>query len=124
MNEAQNQADFSLAKAAASNVHQKALDAAQSAFDDQAEFIKAKHAANYQRAKGNHDQRKHDLGDPHLAQATKDFDAAKKQPPDYRLALYELDRATRAADSAYHDEMNRLAQRFGIGAKQTYWRAE
>jgi hypothetical protein len=97
---------------------QNAHTAAHVVFERAKADINAAHAAKYQRTRANHDERCHDLGDPHLAQATQEFNQAKRTPPNFKAALDALGTAVAKADQDYHTTVAALGAKHGVGQQQ------
>jgi hypothetical protein len=94
------------AKAQAEARRQQTIHDAHEAFSRAYLFEKARHAAEYERASAGWDAVKSNPSAKGYDVAWRAFQDAKL-PADHTQACAELDRAIKAADAAYHEEVGR-----------------
>jgi hypothetical protein len=104
---------FATAKAQAEACRQQTIREAHEAFARAYLLEKARHAAEYERASAGWDAVKSNPSAKGYDVAWRAFQDAKL-PADHTQARAELDRAIKAADAAYHEEVARLGRSMGV----------
>src|SRR5262249_18977766 len=105
--------EFEEAKARAKARTQQAISEAHEAFSRTYLSVKARHAAEYERANAAWNAVKSKPNAEGYQKARQDFDVSKL-PANHDPARAELNRAIRAADDAYHAEVARLGAEHGV----------
>ena len=106
--------EFNEAKTQAEGRWQEALTDVYTVFGKAIDDIDREHAARMQAARSAFDAVKANPEHPSHAEARVAFDAIRGTTPDYTEARTELDRAVRAADDAYHAEVQKIAAEHGV----------
>jgi hypothetical protein len=104
---------FLAGRAAAELRRQEAIREAHEAFGKACLVVKARHAAEYERASARWDTVKSNPDAKGYDDAWRAFQDAKL-PADHTKAREELDRVIRAVDAAYHAEVTRFRQEHGV----------